>query len=118
MTALLRLVAIAAVFAGCATANAASDDALLVWLSKPDGCMQCTACDAPSLSETVAALAARGIPVARAVEHHVPVCAACVICSSGRVYAVRVDRAHIDALMRGGWSPMREPPVGSEERRE
>ena len=111
--------AVAAVAAlAWAVAASAGGDAparpAIVWLSKPDGCMQCQACRAPSLEEVVAALAAEGIPVRRAALHHVPVCAACVVCASGRLHAVQVEATYADALERAGWSPMREPPSAGE----
>lgn len=98
----------------CAGEGSAGGESPRVWLAKPDGCVQCQPCRAPSLQEVVAALAADGIRVHRAAEHHVPVCAACVVCASGRGYAVQVERAQVDALVGAGWSPMREPPPGEE----
>jgi hypothetical protein len=105
------LVPVAWLLAG---APAASADSSLVWLAKPDGCKQCEPCRARSLREVVADLEQAGVRVHRSTEHFVPVCAACVVCASGRVFAVHVDSVHVAALGRAGWSPMRELPVGAE----
>ena len=100
-----------------ALAHCASGDPSLVWLAKPDGCVQCERCRAPGLAEVVARIEAGGVRVHDSTEHFVPVCMACGVCASGRSYAVQIERGHTDRLVREGWSAMREPPAGAQGRK-
>jgi hypothetical protein len=80
-----------------------------VWMIRADGCVQCEACNAPSLKEVVAGLEGEGIHVLDAREDSVPVCAACG-CSSGRFFAVLVSAEDAGTLESQGWT--RSPPRG------
>jgi hypothetical protein len=79
------------------------DEEGLVWMGRPDGCVQCQPCEAPSLEVVVAELETAGIDVRKSGFGFLAVCAACT-CPSGRFYLVRVHETFVEALQVRGWS--------------
>jgi ferredoxin len=78
-----------------------------VWLARPDGCVQCEECRAPSLKELVGGLEAEGFTILGALEAFMPVCLACTVCPSGRFYLVLVPAGEAARLEARGWGRWR-----------
>jgi hypothetical protein len=74
-----------------------------IWVERPDGCMQCDPCPAPTLEELVQQLEEMGIDVIEATELQYAVCEACHVCASGRSFAVLVPPSDAKTLLSSGW---------------
>ncbi|MBN1419357.1 MAG: dockerin type I repeat-containing protein [Planctomycetes bacterium] len=76
----------------------------LVWMARADGCVQCEPCVAPEIEQVVADLEEIGVLVVEWKYVYVPVCMACHVCASGRLYAVLVPEDDVRLLKPGGWT--------------
>jgi hypothetical protein len=76
----------------------------LVWMSRPDGCVQCAPCNAPSLEDVVRELEESGIDVEGSSFIHLLTCLACDVCPSGRQYLVLVPVSDVASLASMGWT--------------
>lgn len=86
----------------CDTGHAIVED--LVWMSRPDGCVQCAACNVPSLEDVLQGLENSGIDVKSSSLLHLPTCLACDFCPSGRHYLVLVSSPDALTLASLAWT--------------
>ncbi|HVR75736.1 MAG TPA: hypothetical protein VMT52_15480 [Planctomycetota bacterium] len=88
---------------GCDRTACGAGNGEQVWMEKPDGCVQCEPCT-QSLEGAVGALEDAGIEVFASGTANVPVCLACQVCASGRLFRVLVASGDVPALEAMGWS--------------
>jgi hypothetical protein len=88
---------------GCEATACGPGNGDRVWMEKPDGCVQCEPCT-QSLEGAVGALEDAGIEVFDSGTTNVPVCEACQVCPSGRLFRVLVASGDVPALEAQGWS--------------
>ena len=86
----------------CDTGHAIVED--LVWMSRPDGCVQCQSCNVPSLEDVVQGLENSGIRIKDSSWLFLAACLACDVCPSGRQYLVLVTLSDALALVPVGWT--------------
>jgi hypothetical protein len=87
----------------CDTGHVFEED--LFWMSRPDGCVQCAECNAPSLEDVVQGLENSGIDVKASSWLFLAACLACDVCPSGRGYLVLVAAQDALTLASAGWTP-------------
>lgn len=88
---------------GCDKTACGAGNGDQVWMEKPDGCVQCEPCT-QSLEGAVGAVEDAGIEVFDSGTSSVPVCQACQVCASGRLFRVLVASGDVPALEAMGWS--------------
>jgi ferredoxin len=86
----------------CDTGHAIVEE--LVWMSRPDGCVQCSSCNVPSLDDVAQGLENSGIDVKSSSWLFLAACLACDVCPSGRHYLVLVTLSDALALVPAGWT--------------